>query len=266
MFRSYAPIYEAIGEDWLSLRLLHQVRRWLACAGIRPQSAADLACGTGAVAVALALDGLRVTGVDRSPEMLALARQRATAAGASVAWLQQDLRDLELPYPVDLMTAFYDSLNYLLSASDLHRVIERASRALAPGGILAFDLNTPLEYNTWIGGRNIVAYDGPELFVVSRRTFDPQTRLATGRIIWMLREGDHWRRGEEIQQQRAHEEADVIAALSAARLTLRSRLTLLGEPADAQATRILYLSQKPWPLSSPTGATITQSPPDDLAR
>jgi ubiquinone/menaquinone biosynthesis C-methylase UbiE len=37
----------------------------------------DLGCGTGTLAVRMAARGLRVTGVDLSPEMLALARRRA---------------------------------------------------------------------------------------------------------------------------------------------------------------------------------------------
>src|SRR5688572_9131343 len=113
IFDSYAPIYESAGEEWVSLRLLQILRAWLAAHDLRPRRAADLACGTGAAAVALALEGLAVWGVERSPAMLALAEERARASDVSITWLQQDLRALSLPQPVDLATALYDSLNYL---------------------------------------------------------------------------------------------------------------------------------------------------------
>ena len=41
--------------------------------GLRPRTAVDLACGTGSVAVLLARQGLRVTGVDLSEDMLPVA-------------------------------------------------------------------------------------------------------------------------------------------------------------------------------------------------
>jgi ubiquinone/menaquinone biosynthesis C-methylase UbiE len=52
IFDSYAPIYESAGEEWVSLRLLQVLRRWLAANELHPRRGADLACGTGAAAVA----------------------------------------------------------------------------------------------------------------------------------------------------------------------------------------------------------------------
>lgn len=46
----------------------------------------DVGTGTGRAALALARRGARVTGVDASPEMLRVARDRASAAGLSVTW------------------------------------------------------------------------------------------------------------------------------------------------------------------------------------
>lgn len=52
---------------------------WLARRGLRPAAAVlDAGCGTGRYAVELARPGFAVTGVDRSPELLAAARVRDT--------------------------------------------------------------------------------------------------------------------------------------------------------------------------------------------
>lgn len=58
------------------------------------QRVLDIGCGTGRHAVPLAAAGLRVTGIDLSPAMLARARARAAAAGVEVELLESDARAL----------------------------------------------------------------------------------------------------------------------------------------------------------------------------
>ncbi len=53
----------------------------------------DVGCGTGRHAVALAKRGFDVTGLDLTPGMLTIARQRAVAAGVSVQWIEADAKD-----------------------------------------------------------------------------------------------------------------------------------------------------------------------------
>jgi SAM-dependent methyltransferase len=57
----------------------------------------DVGTGTGRAAIALARRGARVTGVDASREMLAVARRRAADQGASVEFLEGDARALGFP-------------------------------------------------------------------------------------------------------------------------------------------------------------------------
>lgn len=61
---------------------------------------ADLGCGIGGDALALAAAGARVTAVDRDPLRLALARANAAALGLSghIVWLQRDLLVEEPPH------------------------------------------------------------------------------------------------------------------------------------------------------------------------
>ena len=57
----------------------------------------DVGTGTGRAAIALARRGATVTGIDASAEMLAVARRRATEAGATVTFLQGDAHGLSVP-------------------------------------------------------------------------------------------------------------------------------------------------------------------------
>ena len=58
------------------------------------QHVLDVGTGTGRGAIALALRGARVTGVDASAEMLAVARRRAADAGVQVEFVQGDAHAL----------------------------------------------------------------------------------------------------------------------------------------------------------------------------
>jgi SAM-dependent methyltransferase len=107
---------------------------------LRFSSAADIGCGTGTFLLHLACLCERLYGVDRSAEMLAQARRKL--AGANVTLLQQDLRRLRLPRPVDLITCMFDTLNYLTTAAGVQAALESARENLRSGGSLVFDVIT----------------------------------------------------------------------------------------------------------------------------
>lgn len=56
----------------------------------------ELACGTGQIAIPIALQGLPTVGLDQSGEMLNVAKARASELGAPVEFVQGDMRDFAL--------------------------------------------------------------------------------------------------------------------------------------------------------------------------
>ncbi len=244
IYGAYAPIYAAIGQGWVGLQAWATLATWLAARGWHGQSAADLGCGTGEVAVALARAGYSVIGVDGSVAMLNWAVDLAQAQAVTVAWRHADLLAWTSETTFDLVVSFYDTLNYLTADGALTDLIGRVGAALRVGGMLAFDLNTPTEYATW-DERATVTADNQAYFVYNVLHFNPETRLAEGRIVWFERVDTGWRRGEETHLQRAWSDAEIVAALRTAGLTLQARLTLTGAAADpVAATRILYIAQR----------------------
>ncbi len=108
---------------------------------IRFSTAADVGCGTGLFACYLGRCWkARVFGVDRSREMLAVAARRCR--DGNVRFLRQDIRCLQLPGPVDLITANFDTVNHLVTRSDLARAFRRIADNLKPGGHFVFDVIT----------------------------------------------------------------------------------------------------------------------------
>src|SRR5690349_16455959 len=166
IYEAYAPIYDAIGQGQFSTRMAAWALAWLAERGLhQPARVLDLACGTGEAALAFAMHGCAVLGVDRSAAMLDIARGKARGAGSDIGFVCCDMRELPAndehlitndqgpqinsrssfvlrPSSVDLVTCFYDSLNYLADDGDLDRVFAVAAHALRPGGYMVFDLNT----------------------------------------------------------------------------------------------------------------------------
>ncbi len=61
------------------------------------QPALDVGCGTGRLLLDYLADGLDVEGVDLSPEMLAICREKAEKAGLNPTLYQQPIERLKLP-------------------------------------------------------------------------------------------------------------------------------------------------------------------------
>lgn len=114
--------------------------------GIQFCSAADIGCGTGLFACYLSQCWhVPVFAVDRSPAMLQVARRNCR--DPNICFLQQDIRQLRLPHPVDLITANFDTMNHLLTACDLKAAFRRIHANLRPGGHFIFDLLTHRQPN-----------------------------------------------------------------------------------------------------------------------
>jgi SAM-dependent methyltransferase len=107
----------------------------------------EVACGSGRVLVALARAGCRITGVDVSPHMLALAREKLSSAGPDVAararLVQADMRSFELGGLFDMAFIAVKSFSYLVSREDQQRALDNIATHLRPGGLFALDLMNP---------------------------------------------------------------------------------------------------------------------------
>jgi demethylmenaquinone methyltransferase/2-methoxy-6-polyprenyl-1,4-benzoquinol methylase len=141
LFARIAPRYDLIND--LQSFGLH--RRWkrrvIALAQVCPgERALDVCCGTGDLAFALARGGARVTGLDFTEPMLAVARQRAAQEGA-VDFVQGDA--MKLPFAdasFDVVTVGYGLRNLANWQGGLDEMV----RVTRPGGrLLVLDFGKP---------------------------------------------------------------------------------------------------------------------------
>ncbi len=105
----------------------------------------ELGVGTGRIAVPTAAEGIEVIGIDSSPGMLEVCRQRAELAGVAEL-LDLRLGELEAP-PVEervgLVTCPFRSFLHLLDDDARVRALAAARELLVPGGRLVFDVFAP---------------------------------------------------------------------------------------------------------------------------
>jgi len=95
------------------------------------------ACGSGRFLTTLPKHGYRVTGYDRSGEMLEYARGRIEAAGTSdaVTLVKADMETARFPREFDAALNSINSLGYLLEDDDIVSHFRLTGEALKPGGI-----------------------------------------------------------------------------------------------------------------------------------
>jgi SAM-dependent methyltransferase len=94
----------------------------------------DVATGHGATAIAAARAGGRVTGLDLTPELLAIARQRADAAGVRVDWVEADMT--AMPFPARSFDRVLSTFGAMV-APDQRAMAAELARICRPGGIIA---------------------------------------------------------------------------------------------------------------------------------
>src|SRR4051794_38557921 len=125
-----------------------------------PARILDLGCGTGSLAVLLAKAGHAVSGVDRSAEMLAVARSKATAARVRLDLVRGDAADP----PFDRRSADVVLCRHVLWAlPDRDAALANWTRLLRPGGRLV------LVEGNWGTGVGLSAIDCRESVLRYRR-------------------------------------------------------------------------------------------------
>ena len=218
--RNFARAYSKYGYSEFSARVAELLPRVLGKLHVKPRHVLDLPCGEGTFAVKMAKRGYRTTGVDRSSAMLELARRKAREAHVNVRFIESDMRSLRFHEEFDLVTSWYDSLNYLLLWDDLKKTFAGVFRSLRPGGSFIFDMNTARTLSkTWQGHPSFVEVDTRDAFVVHRSTWDARRRIANLKVTIFALGDRRWVRVDELHRERAYSLPQIRASLRRAGFT-----------------------------------------------
>jgi SAM-dependent methyltransferase len=132
-YDSWAPVYDAWAAD-----MTEDVAHYVSLARGADGPIAELMVGSGRVAIEVVrATGKPVLGIDSSPAMLEIARERA--AGLPLELRFGDVREFELEEPAALIYVPYRSLLHLHGWQEKRQVFERVAASLRRGGRFAFN-------------------------------------------------------------------------------------------------------------------------------
>ena len=216
-YKALAVSYDRLTNDVDYEAVVAFYKEILAREGVRPRTAVDLACGTGSVARLLAMDGLQVTAVDMSEDMLTIAAEKCSGMDNSPRFVCQPLQELYLPRGVDLAVCALDSLDYITDPADCARAIQRIYKALNPGGIFIFDVNTPEKLRAMDG--QVFLDEDDDVYCIWRGEFDENTNICSYGMDLFQREGQCWYRSFEEHREYAYSQEQLTGYLKDAGFT-----------------------------------------------
>ena len=132
-YDAWAPVYDAWSSD-----MTEDVPHYVSLAREADGPIVELMVGSGRVAIEVVRQtGKPVLGIDSSPAMLEIARERS--AGLPLELRLGDVRELELEEPAELIYVPFRSLLHLHGWEEKRQVFVRVAASLRPGGRFAFN-------------------------------------------------------------------------------------------------------------------------------
>jgi len=218
VYNRFAHVYDKMGSDRFSIKMFDYTLRMLTRLRFRPRSILDLACGTGTAAVLWAKNGDRVHGIDRSEQMLEMARRKAQEHHVKVDFSKQAMTSFTLPERVDLVTCYFDSLNYLLTLADMTACFKSVRRVMNDYSYFIFDVNTP-EAMKVIWGSEVYADEIEDVAWIWKNCYFPRVNRAEVKATFFVRGDDNtWERFEEVHAERGYGPSDIRKLLKASGL------------------------------------------------
>ncbi len=181
----------------------------------RPELVLDLACGTGRMTRELAECGYDMIGIDASADMLG----EAYGSGAEgILYLMQDMRELELYGTVGATVCCLDSLNYLLSSTDLKKTFSLVHNYSDPDALFIFDVNTPYKFENIYSDNSYILEDeredGCAVYCGWQNFYDRESRVCDFYLsVFEEDEDGSYYRSDEQQRERCYTKDELCEAL-----------------------------------------------------
>ena len=169
----------------------------------------ELGCGTGLLTKELIAAGHRVIATDASPAMLAIARKRLGGAAEEISRLT--LPHDELPQ-ADAIVAVGHPLNYLPDADYVNRALIAMADALAPAGVIAFDV-CDLELGRVRRDDPPFGTAGPDWAIITELSTPAVDRIVRDITTFLPNADGTWRRDSEHHENVLLESSRIPALL-----------------------------------------------------
>lgn len=154
---------------------------------------ADIACGTGSIAKLLSEYGYEVIGVDKSEEMLSVAREKTQG---DVLFVHQDICELDMFGTYDAAVCTMDSLNHIENENLLEKAFEKISLFMNKNGVFIFDMNTLYKHEKVLA-ENTFVFDYDDLYCVWQNYFNKDDASVDIELDFFFAQNDMYERYSE---------------------------------------------------------------------
>lgn len=247
MYKYLAPYYDEVMKNYFENKQKKVIDSILKSNKFSGSSVADIACGTGSVALYFASMGYKTFGLDLSKEMLQIAKDKADEHNLKIKFSRQDIRNFTLPNKVDLITCNFDSLSYILDTKEMKEVFQSVSKNLNPKGLFIFDLNTIYGLqNMWYDLSKIVQRRG--LYSVWKTSYDEAKHTTHLKITLFAKDRENlYKKIEEIHIKRGYDLKEILSMLEESNFDILETKPLTVdtlEPVKRATGRIIYVARK----------------------
>lgn len=174
-----------------------------------PGMVCDLACGTGNFTIPLAERGYDMIGVDRSYDMLTVAREKAQEKNLDILFLNQSISKLDLYGTADAFLCMIDGFNYILSPQTLYSIFKRIKTCfIEPDGILIFDISSRYKLSEIIGNNTFI-HSSEDIFYTWQNTYYKQKNISDMFLTFFKKDGEKYSRFEERHLQRGYSVSEI---------------------------------------------------------
>lgn len=202
----------------------------------------DLGCGTGVITNFLASKGFEVTGVDLSPDMLAIASSGDETG--TVSWICADITSYEGP-TCGCFISTMDTIGHITDKDSLAKMFASVSGLLEEGGIFILDATTKHHFEDTLG-ENVFYEDYDDFTLLWVNHYDKETKINHAELtLFELCEDDLYERYDGELTARCYYSEEIEEMAKSAGLKTYAKFGDLNreEPSDKDE-RIFYVFGK----------------------
>ncbi|OHD67940.1 MAG: hypothetical protein A2W19_06745 [Spirochaetes bacterium RBG_16_49_21] len=183
-YTDIAPFYDSLlrhvdYQEWYEY-IVSLMKRYIE----RPNYILELGCGTGRFGSKFSNDGYAVFGIDKSLDMLRVAKNRAFF---NFRILCADMTNFHVAKKIDFIFSVHDTINYLLADADIRKMLCCARDAMHAASVFMFDVTT--EHNIYKNFDGKTAkYQIQDSSVEWSNSYDPARKMVSSRITIERRE------------------------------------------------------------------------------
>ena len=190
---------------------------------IKDPDITDLGCGTGTVTNYLASQGLKITGVDLSPDMLAIASSGDETG--SVTWICCDITGYDGP-SCGCFISTMDTVGHITDPVALEKMFIRVAELLEEGGVFIFDATTGHHFEETLGD-NVFFEDYEDFTLLWVNHYDKKEKINHAELtLFELGEDDLYERYDGELTARFHSPYELEAMAAKAGL---KKIAMFGE-------------------------------------